>query len=290
MSFPTPEVVAGRANVHVKLKQLKARYEANEASRPEFDSEKQFTMTKTVKPDWKPGDGASDDDWTKHSKITIDPLSPSISGMEAYKLLISAIVPRPIAFLSTLSADGKTANLAPYSYFEVLANDPPTFVVSVSQGMKDTLKNLLETKEGVLNVISEWFIDAANYTSVDAPPGVSEWELSGLHKEPSKFVKPACVAESAFNIEVKLVNSFEIESLRTPGTIVSHICILQGLCFHAREDVLNKDSTTLDLAKLKPVGRAGGITYLRASDGFEVPRYSYAQQCEDVPGVKDLGK
>lgn len=131
---------------------------------------------KTPKPDWQPGDGATDDEWSKHKKVIIDPSSTD-SGIDTYKLLISAIVPRPIAFISTISADGTRENLAPFSYFEVVSNDPPTFVLSISGGMKDTLSNLLETKEAVLNVISEWFIDAANYTSITSPPEISEWEL-----------------------------------------------------------------------------------------------------------------
>ncbi|KAK9489428.1 hypothetical protein V1508DRAFT_59383 [Lipomyces doorenjongii] len=264
-----------------------ARYQKAHAPRPAFDETKEWTLSKTVKPDWRPGDGASSAEWQAHAKIQIDPLEPGRPPIDNYKLLISAIVPRPIGFLSTISQDGTRTNVAPFSYFELVAHEPPTFVISVSGGLKDTVNNLLETKQGVLNVVSEWFIDAANYTAITSPPDVSEWDLAGLHQAPATKVRPPLVAESAFNIETKVVDVLDVKSPRS-GAVVSRVFVLEGVHFHAREDVINDNRSSLDMAKLKPVGRIGGIMYCRVSDGFEIPRYDYAQQYEDEPAVRSI--
>ncbi|KAK9459192.1 uncharacterized protein V1516DRAFT_697283 [Lipomyces oligophaga] len=268
---------AARANV--------ARYEDNEAGRPEFDSSREFVMTRTVNPSWKPGDGASDDEWTKHKKVSINPADQP--ALEVYKLLISGIVPRPIGFLSTINPETGKGNLAPYSFFEVVASEPPTFIVSVA-GSKDSLLHIRETKETVINVISEWFIDAANYTSITSPTEISEWELSGLTPQPSTIVKPACVAESAFNIECKLVDVLEVKSARAKDKINNHILVLEGVAIHVREDMYDPERNIIDLAKLKPIGRAGGISYVRILEGFELPRYEFDQQLEDEPALKKV--
>ncbi|KAK9323036.1 hypothetical protein V1517DRAFT_321690 [Lipomyces orientalis] len=264
-----------------------ARYQTAQAPRPAFDDTKEWTLTKTVKPGWKPGDGAATSDWQDHAKIEIDPFEPGRTPNSNYKLLISAVVPRPIGFVSTVSGDGTRTNVAPFSYFELVANDPPTFVISVSGALKDTVANLDETGEAVLNVVSEWFVDAANYAAITAPPDVSEWDLSGLHPAPATKVRPPLVAESAFNIETKVVDVFDVKSPRT-GAVVSRVFVLEGVHFHAREDVINEDRSSLDIAKLRPVGRVGGIMYCRVSDGFEIPRYDYGQQYEDEPAVRAL--
>ncbi|KAK9236770.1 hypothetical protein V1525DRAFT_405895 [Lipomyces kononenkoae] len=270
---------AGRASV--------ARYQAAQHPRPPFDETKEWTVSKTLKPDWKPGDGASSTDWQTKAKIQIDPLEPGRPSFDNYKLLISAVVPRPIGFLSTISQDGTRKNLAPFSYFELVAHDPPTFIVSISGGLKDTLNNLVETNECVLNVVSDWFIDAVNYTAITSPPNVSEWDLTGLHPHPATKVRPELVAESAFNIEAKVVDVLDVKSPRS-GAMTAKIFVLEGIHFHAREDVINQDKSALDMAKLKPVGRLGGITYCRVLDGFEIPRYDYGQQYQDEPAVRAI--
>lgn len=116
-----------------------------------------------------------------------------------YKILISR-VPRPTSFISTRSKDG-IANLAPISYFQIVDHDPPTFVVEFfarTSRPKDTLVNLRETGECVINILSDYMIEAVNVTSIDVPRGVSEWALSGLHATLSPTVKPSRVKEAVF--------------------------------------------------------------------------------------------
>lgn len=181
-------------------------------------------------PSWTPGGGATSSDWKEHKTVEIDPYGPGRASGDNYKLLISGIVPRPIGFLSTVSADGNSTNLAPMSYTNVVSHDPPIFTIGLSGGKgapKDTTRNLLESGECTINIISEWFVEAANACSINAPFGTSEWPISGLTPAPSKLVKSARVAESAFAIEAKLIAHHEWESPST-GKKTGVLAILQG--------------------------------------------------------------
>jgi flavin reductase (DIM6/NTAB) family NADH-FMN oxidoreductase RutF len=111
---------------------------------------------------------------------------------------------------------------------------------------KDTLRNLVESGECCLNIISEHFLEAANSTSINAPFGVSEWSLSGLHPAPCKLVKCSRVEEAIFSVEGKLVEAKEYESRATPGKKTATLAIIEGVRFWAREDALNEDKNLLD--------------------------------------------
>jgi flavin reductase (DIM6/NTAB) family NADH-FMN oxidoreductase RutF len=252
-----------------------------EASRPAWEEDLNFHRTRTKKPEWKIGSGANDDSWKQHGTVEIDPYGEGRNSVDNYKLLISGIIPRPIGFLSTISADGKY-NLAPFSYTQVVNHDPPIFCVGISSGRgnkKDSCQNLLDTKECTINVISEWFIEAANYTSIDAPYGVSEWGPTGLTQAPSTKVNAPRVAESAFSIEAKLLHHHEWESPST-GKKTGTLCILQGVNFHIREDALNEAKNMIDPDVLRPVSRLGGISYGRTTSGYELPRPDFKTESE----------
>ncbi|KAH7912398.1 hypothetical protein BJ138DRAFT_1148402 [Hygrophoropsis aurantiaca] len=191
---------------------------------------------------------------------------------DAYRLLTSAIIPRPIAFVSTLSSDG-IPNLAPFSYFSMVAHHPPLISISFSLSSKrpkDTRENILATKEFTVNIISEPFVEAANATSVEAPAEVDEWRISGLTMAESIDVKPPWVRESAVGLECGLFHAHEI---RPPGSDeITHTLVL-GLIkrVHVRKSVM-KDDGTVDAAKLRAVSRLGGTAYARVGEGFELPR------------------
>lgn len=258
-------------------------FKAIEQSRPKFE-DSDFVLSQIPDPDWVPGSGANSSEWKEHKKIIIDPYETGRPSGYNYKTLISAIVPRPIGFLSTIGKDG-SYNLAPFSYFSLALHDPPTFTVSFSPtetGSKDTAKNLLETKECTISIISEWFVEAANHTAINSPYGVDEWELSGLTKADSETVKPPHVAESAFSIEGRVIHDYELTSVSDPANKSNHIFIIQGINFHVREDVINEDKNALDLSKLKPVSRLGGITYGRTISGYEKPRFVYTEESADA--------
>lgn len=253
-----------------------------EAERDPFNLKNEWKYTQIPDVKWTVGSGANSDEWKAHKKLEIDPYGEGRSPVDNYKTLISAVVPRPIGFVSSISADG-TRNLAPFSYFTVVNHDPPIFTLGFSGGRgnpKDTCKNILETGELTINIISEWFVEAANFCSTNAPISVDEWKLSGLTPVQLVKVKPPHVAESAFSIEAKLIHSHEWHSKADPEKATGVLCIVEGVYFHAREDVINKDLNNLDIAKLKPVSRLGGITYGRTVDGYEKLRPDFAAEAE----------
>ncbi|KAJ5747029.1 uncharacterized protein N7511_008725 [Penicillium nucicola] len=247
-----------------------------QASRPDWREGAEVGYTKSPNPTWKSGDGANDNgESLKKNHVEIDPHEEGRTAASNYKLLISGMVPRPIALISTRSADGKYTNLAPFSYSQVVCHDPPLFVVGFSGSLekaKDTLRNLAETKECVVNIISEHFIEAANSTCINVPYGTSEWDISGLHQAPSAVVQPARVKESVLSIEAKLVELREFESRATPGKKSGCMAMVEGVRFWVRDDAVNEERSAIDLKVLKPVSRLGGITYGRTTEVFELPR------------------
>lgn len=183
--------------------------------------------------------------------MEIDPYEEGRPGISNYKLLISGIVPRPIGFISTRSADGKSTNLAPFSYFQVINHDPPLFTVGFAgafENAKDSLKNLSETKECVINMISEHYVEAANSTSINAPYGQSEWAVSGLTPAPCSTVKASRVKEAVFSVEGHLFSTTEFESRATPGKKTGVLAVIEGKRFWVREDAINKDKNMIDPA------------------------------------------
>ncbi|KAG6197888.1 hypothetical protein E4U10_007674 [Claviceps purpurea] len=265
-----------------------------QASRPR-PSNPPFTFTQTSNTNWTFGSGANNNNTTTTSQeppdhISIDPYDPLRSAPLNYKLLISAITPRTIALLSTLSPDSRP-NLAPYSYFNLIHHDPPLFVIGFSSPAahpKDSLRNLLSTREAVINIISEPFLEAANSTSVDAPWGVSEWDVSGLTPVfDCEVVKAPRVKEAVFSVEVKIESVREWESRREGGEKTGVMVVLEGVRFWVRGDGIDEERSMVDPAILQPIGRMGGITYSRTNEAFELPRPKFE---DDIGGQAGLEK
>lgn len=228
-------------------------FKSVEAQREAFPAERQFSLSKVPDPEWSFGQGANsqrapEEDSKSHVKI--DPYEKDRPLGSNYKLLISSIVPRPIAFVSTRSKDGKTLNLAPFSYFNFVSHDPPIFVVgfaSSKESAKDTLRNVLDTDECVINIISETFLEAANSTSVNAPYGVSEWDVSGLTPLfDCETVSAPRVKESVFSVEAKVDSVREFESRATAGKKTGTMVTFEGTRFWVREDALNEERSIVD--------------------------------------------
>ncbi|KAJ1335055.1 2-nitrobenzoate nitroreductase [Microdochium nivale] len=267
-----------------------------EGSRPDFESSAAFTFTKTPQPDWKHGGGSNalpnDGQGKKH--ISIDPYEPGRPAPFNYKLLISSIVPRPIGFVSSQSPDGGEQNLAPFSYFNMINHDPPLFALGLAASLerpKDTLKNLVESRECVVSIISEHFVEAANATSIDAPYGVSEWDISGLTPlRDCKDVKAARVGEAVFSAECKVESIREFESKATPGKKTGCLVVLEATRFWVREDAINEERNLIDPGILAPVSRLGGITYGRTVEAYELPRPVFEKDVGGLEGYEALKK
>ena len=193
---------------------------------------------------------------------------------QVYKLMTGIIVPRPIALVSTMSLEG-VANLAPFSFFCGVGSVPPTVLFcpslrpadSADAGKrKDTLRNVEETGEFVINVVSDAISAAANAASAEVPPEVSEFPLSGLTPVPSEAVRPARVAESPAQMECKLVQV--IYTGHAPGSGV--IVLGEVGRFHVREELV--EDFRVDPAGLDAVGRMAGNIWVRTRDRIELIR------------------
>jgi flavin reductase (DIM6/NTAB) family NADH-FMN oxidoreductase RutF len=200
--------------------------------------------------------------------LAIDPAKESPNDI--YKLMIGAIVPRPIALVSSIDAKG-IRNLAPFSFFTACSSNPPVVVfcpvLRPAQPMaKDTLRNILETQEFVVNIVSEEFVEKMNACSATVPPEVDEFELSGLTPLASEVVKAARVAESHVQMECHLVQVVHVGDKPGSGTLV----LGEVLRFHASEDLIH--NFHIDPDKLGAVGRMAGSTYVRTTDRFDLTR------------------
>lgn len=256
-------------------------FKSVESSREAYPK-REWKHVQTPQPSWRAGDGANQlaGDWKSRKIVDIDPYEDGRPAAFNYKLLISGLVPRPIGFVSSVTKEGKT-NLAPFSYTQLVNHDPPIFVIGFAGSIgnaKDTLKNIRDTRELVINTVSEHMIEAMNYTSINAPRDVSEWDLTGFTPIPSVKVKPARVAESIFTIECTLVELKEWEN--NAGKVTGVTIFAQGVMFHVREDAVNEQRNLIDPAVLKPVGRLGGITYTVADTGLELPRPDFDQEVQ----------
>lgn len=197
-----------------------------------------------------------------------------ISPQQLYKILIGSIMPRPIAWVSTLSASGQ-ANLAPFSFFTVASVNPPIicfaplFAVADANGKgiaKDTLRNIDETGEFVVNFVGEDIVRKMHQTSAPYPSDVSEFDAVGLTPLPSEMISPPRVAESVVNMECKLHQIVRLGDEQLAGSLI----IGQILCIHFAENVYKDEHVDIDL--LKPVGRMAGTSYSTVKDRFELPR------------------
>lgn len=241
-----------------------------------------IAITKTAKPDWRYGEGANSGDNISRRHVGIDPHAEGRPMFHNYTLLISGIAPRPVGFLSTMSKDGKE-NLSPFSYFQVVDHDPPVFVVGFSgraSRPKDTLRNLEETGECVINTVSEHMVEAVNASSLDAPYGVSEWELSGLHQAASTTVKPKRVQESIFSVEGKVLRIIDYDTINPSKGSHGRLAVIEGTKFWVRDDAINDSQSEIDLEVLRPVGQLGGVQYARMTETFELPRSNWASAME----------
>lgn len=171
---------------------------------------------------------------------------PGEEGVNAYGLLTSIVLPRPIAWVSSLGADG-VANLAPHSFFSVASADPPV-VSFTSVGRKDTLANVLATEEFVVNIVSTALLEACNGTSAEVDPDVDEAALLGIAMEPSTVVTPPRVVDSPASIECTLHSTVEV------GNSVVVLGLVQAIT--VQERVLR--GRHVDAVALDPVSRLGG--------------------------------
>jgi flavin reductase (DIM6/NTAB) family NADH-FMN oxidoreductase RutF len=204
-------------------------------------------------------------------------VSPSdLAHNELYAILLNSVAPRPIAWVSTTSPAGQN-NLAPFSFFNVVCVDPP--LLAFAPGLrrpktpeaghgeaKDTLRNIRETREFVVNIVTYELREAMNSTSGEYDASVDEFGLAKLTPEPSKIVRPPRVAESPVSFECKLHQILDFSTAPTSGSLV----IGQIVSIHMKDAHL-KDGR-LDRNSLDLIGRMGGLQYTRTTQRFDMVR------------------
>jgi flavin reductase (DIM6/NTAB) family NADH-FMN oxidoreductase RutF len=190
---------------------------------------------------------------------------------DCYKLMIGSILPRPIAFVSTLAPSG-TLNLAPFSYFTAISADPPTICFSPgrrhSDGRpKDTLVNIEAGGEFVVNVVTESIVHQMNETAVDYPPEIDEFEIAGLTPVASQIVAPPRIKESPINMECTLYRVIDIGPKRAGG---GSLVIGEVVMFHVADELYADGK--IDVGKLKPIGRLAGNEYTTLGNRISIAR------------------
>jgi flavin reductase (DIM6/NTAB) family NADH-FMN oxidoreductase RutF len=197
--------------------------------------------------------------------MIIDPRT--VSSIANYRLLSGAVIPRPIAFVSTISPGG-VRNLAPFSFFNAVCSEPPvvSFCPTVREPLKDTLANVLATREFVVNIVNEAIAAQMNICAAEFPADVDEFEVSGLTAVASDVVKPPRVLESPVSMECRLIEVVDVSRLPRGASLV----LGEVVRFHVDDRVVSND--VIDPDKLRAVGRMSANSYVRTRDRFELIR------------------
>jgi len=197
--------------------------------------------------------------------MILDPASAPARA--SFRLLVSAVVPRPIAFVSTLSPSG-VRNLAPFSFFNVVCGDPPVVAFSTAfrDPPKDTLANVAATREFVVNIVTEAIAGPMNQTAGEYPAEVDEFVVSGLTPAPSDIVKAPRVLESPVNMECRLLQIVEVSSRPLGGSLI----LGEVVRFHVDDAIVSHGR--IDADQLRAVGRMSGYDYTRTRDRFALVR------------------
>lgn len=194
----------------------------------------------------------------------------SLKPRDAYAWMTSTILPRPIAWVSTLSAEGKT-NLAPFSFFQGVTSNPPTLMfvpVNTRDGTKkDTVRNIEATREFVVNVVTFAQAEAMNATAALLPYGESEFEAFGIEAAAATRVRPPRVAHAPVSFECGLHSIVHIGE----GPLAANVVFGNILVAHVADDVIGADGRA-DPGKLDLIGRIGGEGYVRTTERFSLKR------------------
>ncbi|MET3729605.1 flavin reductase (DIM6/NTAB) family NADH-FMN oxidoreductase RutF [Fictibacillus halophilus] len=199
---------------------------------------------------------------------SIDPQDLSIK--ENYKFLTGSIIPRPIAFVTTLSSEG-VLNAAPFSYFNALTSNPPLIAISIGRKdgiQKDTSRNAEELGEFVVHIPDETYIEAVNLTAANLEPDQSEVELANLTKAQSVKVDVPGIAESKIRMECVVEQIIPLGG--TPDKPSTDLLIGRVVHYHI-SDELYQDGR-IDADKLRPVGRLAGSNYVKLGETFSLER------------------
>jgi flavin reductase (DIM6/NTAB) family NADH-FMN oxidoreductase RutF len=204
---------------------------------------------------------------------------PSVmESQDIYKILAGVVVPRPIAFVSTVDRDGVT-NVAPFSFFLPITPSPPHIAFSAGsrEGVaKDTLRNIQQTSEFVVNIVNSEIARRMAMAAIDLPAHVSEFEAAGLTEAPSEVVVAPRVAESPANLECQARQIIPIGDERYGATLI----LGEVVRFHVRDDLVVENGR-IDFKRLDAVGRLVGDWYCTTENQYALPRARFERELAD---------
>jgi len=199
--------------------------------------------------------------------LSIDPNTNT--ERENYKFLIGSIIPRPIAFVTTLSEDG-VLNGAPFSYFNIVSSNPPMISLSIQRSggkQKDTARNIIKQKEFVVHIVDEENVEKVNKTAASLPPHESEIDLAQLTKVESEKISVPGVKQAKIRMECVLEYSLELGEKELPGC---DLIIGKVIQFHIEDDIY--ENGRIDPRGLAAVSRLAGANYAKIGEVFEIER------------------
>ncbi len=196
-----------------------------------------------------------------------------IEPRERYKLLCASVTPRPIALVTSLSAEG-VVNAAPFSFFNVFSEDPALVVLGLQHrpgnNPKDTTRNIAAAGEFVVNLVDEALAEAMNICAIDFPPEVSEIDAAGLTLNPGVSIGVPHIAQAPFALECRKTVSMAFTPTR-------ELLIGEVVRIHAREGLVDPATLRVSMSAYKPVGRMFADGYSRQNDRFDLKRGTYAE-------------
>ncbi|MBO8172963.1 MAG: flavin reductase family protein [Bacillaceae bacterium] len=209
--------------------------------------------------------------------VSIDPKSQE--RRENYKLLIGSVLPRPIAFVTSMNGEG-LVNAAPFSFYNVVCTDPPLLGISCGRRSgsvpKDTSRNIMETKEFVIHVVDTDNVSMVNETGIDFPPDVSEVDELGFHVIESENVRVPRLKEAKIQMECKLHRIIGLGGTEDQPT--SDFIIGEVVRFHIAESLYQDGK--IDTDALSPIGRLAGRDYAKVGETFAMPRLTFEEYQE----------
>ncbi|PSM00474.1 flavin reductase family protein [Bacillus subtilis] len=197
-----------------------------------------------------------------------------LSAKDTYKLLSGTVIPRPIAFVTTLSS-GRAVNAAPFSFYNVVSSDPPLLSISVNRTegrQKDTARNAVENGEFVVHVSDEAIIEDINETAASLRPDESELTRTSLHPVESKAVSVPGIKEARVRFECKLERHITFDN--DQGITTADLLIGRVVCFHLDEKVYDAEKGYILTDELKPASRLAGNHYAKLGEEFTLIRPS----------------
>jgi len=202
-----------------------------------------------------------------------------ITPHERYKLLTAAVVPRPIALVTTLAPDG-SVNAAPFSFFNVFSEDPALAVLGLQHApdgsIKDTTRYILDNGEFVINLVDRQLADAMAICAARLPANVSEIEAAGLSVTASQHVSPPRIAQAPVSLECR---TWEIRQI----TPTRHLAIGEIIALSARDGLIDPETLYFDMKAYEPIGRLVANSYCHTNDRFELRVPAYPEDFSTTP-------